>query len=59
MCYYYYTETTQKGRTMSDLPPEPLIDELWQRALLAEIEQMLDDLEQEILDNANNKDTTQ
>jgi len=44
---------------MSDLPPEPLIDELWQRALLAEIEQMLDDLEQEILDNANNKDTTQ
>jgi len=44
---------------MSDLPPEPLIDELWQRALLAEIEQMLDDLEQEILDNANKEDTTQ
>ena len=44
---------------MSKIPPEPLIDELWQRALLAEIEQMLDDLEQEILDNANKEDTTQ
>jgi len=38
---------------MSDLPDEPLIDELWQRALLDEIEQALDELEQEILDNAN------
>jgi len=52
MCYYYYTETLQKGRIMSKIPPEPLIDELWQRALL-------DELEQEILDNANKEDTTQ
>ena len=44
---------------MSDLPPEPLIDELWQRALLDELEQMLDELEQEILDNANKEDTEQ
>lgn len=38
---------------MSDLPPEPLIDELWQRALLDELEQMLDELEQKILEQAN------
>ena len=44
---------------MSDLPPEPLIDELWQRALLDELEQMLDELEQEIINNANNEDTEQ
>ena len=44
---------------MSDLPTEPLIDELWQRALLDEIEQMLDELEQEIIDNANKEDTEQ
>lgn len=40
---------------MSDLPTEPLIDRLWQRALLDEIEHMLDELEQEIIDNANNE----
>ena len=44
---------------MSDLPSEPLIDELWQRALLDELEQMLDELEQEILNNANKEDTEQ
>lgn len=41
---------------MSETPQEPLIDELWHRALMAEIEQVLDDLEQEILDNANKED---
>ena len=44
---------------MIEIPPEPLIDELWQRALLDELEQMLDELEQEILDNANKEDTGQ
>ena len=44
---------------MSDLPPEPLIDELWQRALLDELEQMLDELEQEIINNATKEDTGQ
>ena len=44
---------------MSDLPTEPLIDELWQRALLDEIEHMLDELEQEIINNANKEDTGQ
>jgi hypothetical protein len=44
---------------MSEIPPEPLIDELWHRALMAEIEHMLDELEQEILDNANKEDTQQ
>jgi len=38
---------------MSNLPDEPLIDELWHEALINEIEQALDELEQEILDNAN------
>ena len=38
---------------MSDLPDEPLIDELWHQALMDEIEHLLDDLEQEISNNAN------
>jgi hypothetical protein len=44
---------------MSKIPTEPLIDELWHKALMDEIEHMLDELEQEILDNANKEDTGQ
>jgi hypothetical protein len=44
---------------MSDLPDEPLIDELWHQALMDEIEHLLDELEQEILDNANKEDTAE
>ena len=44
---------------MSKIPTEPLIDELWYQAMMDEIEQMLDELEQEIIDNANKEDTGQ
>jgi len=38
---------------MSDTPDEPLIDQLWHQALMDEIEHLLDELEQEISNNAN------
>lgn len=44
---------------MSKIPTQPLIDELWYQAMMDEIEHMLDELEQEIIHNANNEDTEQ
>jgi hypothetical protein len=44
---------------MSNLPDEPLIDQLWHQALMDEIEHLLDELEQEILDNANHKEAAE
>ncbi len=45
--------------TEPTLPAQPLIDELWQRALLDEIEQALDELEQEISNNANKEEAAE
>jgi len=44
---------------MSDLPDEPLIDELWHQALMDEIEHLLDELEQEISNNANKEEAAE